>query len=436
VKIRRLAAASLSLSLLLLGCASGPGGPRILRSQWHRPPTSSSEVRAGLGVALERGDRRSVTIGMLHLFQMGATLSEASQARLAPLLDPSAVPRDWREPPSLAERFARNFRYNEHKEGESQLFAEVPAEHRLIEGIAWDQATGRLFAGSVIDRRLLVREGDTWRIVPTAEPIGGGFGMAVDAPRRLLWLASSGADPMPHPESAFSGLVAIDLDGLRESRRIKVPGARLGDVAVAPDGTVYASDGRSGAIYRCRPGCAEAETFIPAGLLKSPQGMVVWPGGRRLYVADYSVGLFRIDLDSRRIRPVFARIPLMLDGIDGLVRNGRLLLAIQNGTRPLRIIAISLDTAGLRVSYFRLLEQAGEGWGEPTLGTMVGGKLAYIADGQWERYGDGGALTDGAPPRPTAIRLVEDAQDIIITRASTMPADGALLSLATPRPGS
>jgi hypothetical protein len=446
VKIRRLAAASLSLSLLLLGCASGPGGPRIVRSQWHRPPTSSSEVRAGLGTALERGDRRSVTVGMLHLFQMGATLSEASQARLAPLLDPSAVPWDWREPPLLAERFAHNFRYNARKEGLSAPLASVPAEHRLIEGIAWDQATRRLFAGSVIDRRLLVREGvdrhllvsegEDWREVPTAAPIGGVFGTAVDAPRRLLWLASSAADPMPRPESAFSGLVAIDLETLRESRRIAVPGARLGDVAVAPDGTVFASDGRSGAIYRCRPGCAEAETLIPPGLLKSPQGMVAWPGGRLLYVADYAMGLFRIDLGSRRIRPVFAHLPLMLDGIDGLVRNGRRLLAIQNGTRPVRIVAISLDNGARRVSDLRVLEQGGEGWGEPTLGTMIGDSLAYIADGQWERYGPGGALTDGGAPRPTAIRLVDDDSDHILVDAAKMPGRGALLSLATPRPGS
>jgi hypothetical protein len=143
--------------------------------------------------------------------------------------------------------------------------------------------------------------------------------------------------------------------------------------------------------------------------------MVVWPGGRRLYVADYAMGLFRIDLSTRRITPLFAARPVMLEGIDGLVRNGRRLFAIQNGTRPSRIIAISLDTGGRRVTEVRLVEQGEESWGEPTLGTLVNGALAYIADGQWERYGPGGTPTDGGAPRATAIRLATDPQDIILT---------------------
>jgi len=53
---------------------------------------------------------------------------------------------------------------------------------------------------------------------------------------------------------------------------------------------------------------------------------------------------------------------------------------------------------------------------------MIGDSLAYIADGQWERYGGDGALTDGSAPRPTPIRLVEDDHDIILTGARKMPA--------------
>jgi hypothetical protein len=126
----------------------------------------------------------------------------------------------------------------------------------------------------------------------------------------------------------------------------------------------------------------------------------------------------------------------MLEGIDGLVRSGRELIAIQNGTRPVRIIAIGLDLDGLRVGDIRVIEQVGEGWGEPTLGALVNGGLAYVADAQWERYGPGGVLTDGGAARPTAIRLTSLQQDIILADASKMPARDAFLSLAYPRPGS
>ena len=39
----------------------------------------------------------------------------------------------------------------------------VPAEFGLVEGVAWDARSRQLFAGSVEDGALLVREGDHWR---------------------------------------------------------------------------------------------------------------------------------------------------------------------------------------------------------------------------------------------------------------------------------
>ena len=411
--------------LMALALAAGAASvARIIPDPWPRPPISASEVRRSLGAALERGDRRAVTRGLYDLANMGATLSPETQARLRPLIDPVVLPKRWREAMSRGDPFAGWFAMNAAPRESSEPFAEIPAEHRLIEGIAWDATHDRLFVGSVIDRRLLMRDGETWRVVPTAAPVGGIFGMGVDERRRLLWFASAPADPMPDPGSAFSGLVAIDLNRLEEARRVSVPGAHLGDVALAEDGTLYASDGQSGAIYLCRPGCAAAEILVPPGILRSPQGMVVWPGGRRLYVADYALGLFRMELASRRIRPVLTRQPAMLDGIDGLMRVGDGFVAIQNGNRPHRIIRLSLSDGGRFVSVDPL-EANHRDWGEPTLGAIAGREMLYVADGQWERYGPGGALTDGGAPRPTSIRRTTRLiPDILIggsRRLSTSP---------------
>ena len=63
--------------------------------------------------------------------------------------------------------------------------------------------------------------------------------------------------------------------------RIPAPaGATPGDVAVGPDGIVYVSDGQNGAVYRCRPGCAALEAWLPAGTFFSPQGMAVSASGQ------------------------------------------------------------------------------------------------------------------------------------------------------------
>jgi len=377
---------------------------------------SATAVRQTVAASVETQDRRGVTIGLQQLAAMGAGLSFATQMQLAPFVDPAEERIGLGAQGSLADRLAGLFAFNAREHSNSELFAEVPADHRLIEGIAWDEARRRLFVGSVLDRKLLVRDGDAWRTVPMRAAIGGVFGMTVDAPRRLLWFASAGVAPMTDPEHDFAGLVAVDLDRLEEVRRVELTGAQPGDVAVAGDGTLYASDSRSGAIYRCAPGCTVAETLVAPGRLQSPQGMAVAPRGNALYVADYDAGLFRVALDTGEVAPIRLRQLEMLDGIDGLLLYpfDRALIAIQNGTRPRRILKIALDHSGRVVDRVTVIEQNVSGWGEPTLGTILGPGLVYVADGQWERWGPGGVITDGRAPHATALRFIRHLGDVVV----------------------
>ena len=394
---------------------------------------SASAVRITVAASVEAQDRRGVTIGLQQLAAMGAALSPPTQMQLAPLVDQTEARIGLGTQRSLADRLAGLFAFNAREHSNSEPFAEVPAGHRLIEGIAWDEARGRLFVGSVLDRELLVREGDAWRAVPMRAPIGGVFGMAVDAPRRLLWFASAGVEPMPDPGRAFAGLVAVDLDRLEEARRVELAGAQPGDVAVAEDGTLYASDSRSGAVYRCRPGCTAAETFVAPGRLHGPQGMVIEPRGNALYVADYAAGLFRVALDTGEVASIRLRQLEMLDGIDGLLLYpfDRALIAIQNGTRPRRILKIALDHSGRVVDRVTVIEQNVAGWGEPTLGTIVGSGLVYVADGQWERWGPGGIITDGGAPHATALRIIRHLGEVAVQLE--VPHQPNTILRATPR---
>jgi hypothetical protein len=96
----------------------------------------------------------------------------------------------------------------------------------------------------------------------------------------------------------------------------------------------------------------------------------------------------------------------MLDGIDGLYpwRGG--LIAVQNGTNPRRILWLTLSPDGDRIAGVRVLESNHPDWGEPTLGTVRRNDFLYVADAQWERYGEGGAVQGAWPVRATAIRLL------------------------------
>ncbi len=360
-------------------------------------PVSSAQVRRALAQAIGAEDRAAVAANSWLLARMGGALSDGTRARIAPLFPDGSA--------SLPGELDTLFDANAVPIAASSLVDSIPVEHRLVEGVAFDPVRRRLFAGSVVDRRLLVRGPEGWAPVPI-DNLGGVFGMAIDLERRLVWLATGWAEPVPEGRAVFAGLVAIDLDRLTERRRIAMPGVQPGDVAIGRDGSLFVSDGQAGTIHVCRPGCSAAQILVAPGRLRSPQGMVPWSDDRHLIVADYSHGLFRIDIASGAVEPILPAAPAMLEGMDGLLLHRGRLLAIQNGSLPRRILALSLDREASAISSIEVLERAHPEWGEPTLGTMDGDRLLYVADAQWERFGAGGALQGEDALRPTAIRAL------------------------------
>jgi hypothetical protein len=82
---------------------------------------------------------------------------------------------------------------------------------------------------------------------------------------------------------------------------------------------------------------------------------------------------------------------------------GNQLIAVQNGTSPMRISAFRLSDDGTRITGHRVLEQAHPDWTEPLGSSIADGALYYVATGQWDRY-DKGVLREGMTAQPTVIR--------------------------------
>jgi hypothetical protein len=115
----------------------------------------------------------------------------------------------------------------------------------------------------------------------------------------------------------------------------------------------------------------------------------------KLYVADYSNGIFAID---RRTGDVHAlRVPpnVSLLGIDGLYAAGATtLVATQNGTNPYRILRIDLAPGGLSVAGVRTLLANSPLMADPTLGVIAGNRFFFNANGQWDLFGEDGKISD------------------------------------------
>ncbi len=316
------------------------------------------------------------------------------------------------------ERVRSDLEANRRPVVKSAVAFTLPERDLLTEGIAYDAVTKRFFIGSVHHRKILQvdRSGRTTEFVPSGQDsLWAPLGMRVDSARRVLWVAAAAIPQMLGFDSAQdgrSGLFRYDLASGRLTGRFLIPpdsvGHLLGDLTVARNGDVYASDSRAPVLWRLQAGHDSLEPFIESPLILSAQGLALAPGERTLYLADYARGILRVDLASRSAVLLPRRAGVLAIGIDGLYLAGTRLIGIQNGMEPHRVVALSLGPRGDSLIGLEVLERRHPAHEEPTLGVVVGRDLYYIANSQWERFGETGAVEQAdelAPPTVLRLRL-------------------------------
>ena len=285
----------------------------------------------------------------------------------------------------------------------SEAVAEVPAEAGLVEGVVTPVPGEVFLVTSITEKAVYLRSSDgSWK----RGDIAGSndlSGIVADDARNVGWIASGNLDGSQEGEQGESGLIR-KASSLDETMILDAPdGVTLSDLALGSDGAVYASDPAGGGIYTVAPDASQIAVLLAPGTLRSPQGVAVSADGARLYVSDYRYGIAMIDLASGTVSRLASDVPVALDGVDGLWLHEGELIAIQNGTSPMRISAFRLSHGGTRITGQRVLEQAHPEWTEPLGGSVASGALFYIATGQWDRY-EKGALREGMAAMPTVIR--------------------------------
>lgn len=258
----------------------------------------------------------------------------------------------------------------------------VPAAHRLIEGIASDGET--VWLSSVVDRQILVwRDGGLADVIVLPADLPRPLGIAYDATRGWLWIAGD-CPAIDAPGSCEGGaLVAIDRAGVVKARLVPGVPAHFGDVSVA-GGVVTVGDSANGAVYACDGDCAALREVIPPGSGKSAQSSVRSADGRRLIVADYSLGILSVADDGART-VLLREDGRPLRGVDGLVRAGDWYVGIQNSQSPGVVFAFRLASDGAHIVDLRVL-LAGEWLPDPTQLVVAGARILIVADAQWAAF--------------------------------------------------
>ena len=351
--------------------------------------------------AARLGHADEALAALARLADAGLSVDVAADDDFAALADNAAFS-------ALRERFANNRRAI----GTPARLMALAGTDTLPESLAWDARTKRLFVGDVRHCEIRV-VGDPTHAPATerrfARLPSSVFALGIDARRRRLWASiatvaqADGCGEGP-PAAERTALLALDLRSGRVLQRVEagLPGV-LGDMLVADDGSVYVTESVHGAVLRLRPGATAFDRLDVPGDFVSPQTPALSADGRTLVVPDYARGLATLALDGC---PCAARWPangagVFTAGIDGLVRDGATLVAVQNGTTPPRVVRFADDLQRQQV-----LESGTPGFGEPTHVVVVGRSLWFIADVGWDRFEESGKRKADAPPSHAELRAI------------------------------
>lgn len=333
-----------------------------------------------------------------RIAEMGFIYNPQKQPELAAL---SSSPRFA----AIVERFASNAK----PAGAPKDAFTLEAKGIIGEGLAFDAKRERFFVSGVHARKIYAIDREGHASTFAANLDRGAFGMAVDAKRNVLWVATASlpqVDGFQEADRDTAALVKLDLKSGRvlASLRPDDKGKHLfGDVTLASDGEVFVSDSVSPVVFH-----VEGTKLTPfaRGAFASLQGLAAT--NRYLYVSDYSNGLYAIDRKSHEITPLDTPDSISLLGVDGIyLADDHTIIAVQNGANPTRVLRLAIRAGGIGIDRVTTLAANHAPMSDVTLGTFAHGTFHFIASGGWEAWGDDGKRNEKVPLDSVRVMRVE-----------------------------
>lgn len=271
------------------------------------------------------------------------------------------------------------------------------------EGLAADPTDGSLFIAGIgaHDVLAVAPDGSARPLLQrNGTDLGPVLGVALDPSRQRLWLTTA---DLPHARrgAALAELVEVERATGRVRRRMSLgDGTGIpGELTVTARGDVLVSDGLRSRLYRLRAGAARLDV-VQSAALRSPQGIATLAGDSVAYVADWSRGLLRWDLVTDAITSVPRADGALLRGVDGLRAWCGGLIAVHNGSRPNRVLFITLAADGHTIERVVPLDTPADAPGELTVGALAGERFVVVASSAWPFYADSGARLAERGPLP------------------------------------
>jgi tetratricopeptide (TPR) repeat protein len=342
-----------------------------------------------------------------------ALLGEAADMGLVYALDKAADLDSLRDSNEFKEILAKIER-NKAPVINSTTAFEVDEKNFIPEGFAYDPVSKTFYLGSVYQKKIVAisKAGQASDFSMPSDGLWSVMGMKVDPKRRLLWVCTMAQPQMLDLKPEDNGKSAVFKYSLATGKLLKryilpnKPKAHgLGDLLVNSSGDVFASDSVSPAIYVIDHRKDDLELFTEGPPFVNPQGLAFTSDETHLIMADYSLGLFLIDVKTRQQVNLSAPPHTTLLGIDGLYAYQGTLIGVQNGINPNRVVRIILSRDFSKVERLQVLEANNPLFNEPSLGTILGDSFYFIANGQWEAVDQKGQIAADKLTKPLILKM-------------------------------
>ncbi|MEP4535181.1 MAG: hypothetical protein ABJ004_18940 [Cyclobacteriaceae bacterium] len=264
-----------------------------------------------------------------------------------------------------------------------------------IEAIGVHESRGTLFLGDVWARKVYQYIDDQLTVLFDFEDqpeLYSVMGIDVDEKNNKLWICSAAlpqtqgfSESMEGSSSVFS--YDLKTQAIQHHGSLS-DGHTFGDLIVSRSGKVYISDGGTNQIYTID----DSDKIVVFADLSAKtlnlQGLTFDESGKNIFIADYILGVFKLNLDSRELTKMEFATDIPFKGIDGLYYHKKALFAIQNGTKPIRVTQLFLNKEETAVDNYAAFDQNTKYLNEPTQGFIYKRIMVYIANSPWADYND------------------------------------------------
>lgn len=278
----------------------------------------------------------------------------------------------------------------------------------IPEGIAFDPKSARFFIGSIAQGKIIATDGkgEVRDFSGPDDNLDAVLGLTVDAQRGKLCAVSTNGFLDDAKTARRNAVVCYDLKDARLVDRFAAPDAlQLNDLAIAPEGTIYATDSMGGSLFRKKPDEKTLARFGTAGALRGANGIALAPDGT-LYLG-VSTSIVRINLETGEPTRLPQPESSVTAGIDGLYWHDGDLFGVQNVTSPGRVIRVELVDNGTRIGGVTVLQSHHHPeFNEPTTGVIANGALYVIANSYVGRYQPDGSIKDADELKGVAVIAV------------------------------